>query len=72
MKKIISYILSWSLFWLGHLTSLIMGTIPALYTTYRWLMHKSMYMQDWAGNQTPWKHINENKLNAAANNKKFI
>jgi hypothetical protein len=61
MKKFISYILSWSLFWFGHLVSLIMGTIPALYTTYRWAMFKSMQIQDWAENETPWKHIKENE-----------
>ena len=58
MKKIISYILSWSLFWIGRFFSLIMGTIPALYTIYRWAMHKSICVQDWAGNKTPWKHVN--------------
>ena len=60
MKKPISYILSWTLFWFGHFVSLLMGTIPTLYTTYRWCMHKSMELQDWANNKTPWRHI-ENK-----------
>ena len=58
MKKLISYILSWFLFWFGHFISLIMGTMPALYSTYRWCMHKSMDIQDWADNETPWKHVN--------------
>jgi hypothetical protein len=58
MKKLIGYITAWSLFWIGHWTSLIMGVVPALYTTYRWLMYKSMSVQDWADNKTPWSHLN--------------
>jgi hypothetical protein len=58
MKKHIGYITAWSLFWIGHWTSLIMGVVPALYTIYRWLMYKSMAVQDWANNKTPWSHIN--------------
>lgn len=60
MKRLIGYISAWTLFWVGHWTSLVMGVVPSLYSTYRWLMHKSMELQDWAGNETPWKHVKEN------------
>ena len=59
MRKPIGYITAWTLFWIGQLTSLIMGTIPAMYTTYRWAMFNSIRIQDWAGNKTPWKHVTQ-------------
>ena len=59
MRKPIGYITAWSLFWLGHFISLIMSAAPALYSAYRWLMHKSINVQDWAGNKTPWKHVTQ-------------
>jgi hypothetical protein len=59
MRKLVAYISAWALYWLGHWTSLVMGAIPSLYSTYRWLMYKSMNVQDWAGNETPWKHVND-------------
>ena len=59
MKKLIAYISAWTLYWFGHFVSLIMGTIPAMYTTYRWAMFNSIRIQDWAGNKTPWKHITQ-------------
>jgi hypothetical protein len=58
MKKPIGYITAWTLFWLGHFISFIMSAAPKLYSVYRWSMHKSILIQDWAGNQTPWKHVN--------------
>ena len=61
MKRLIGYISAWTLFWVGHWTSLVMGVIPALYSTYRWLMLHSMQLQDWAGNETPWRHIKQNE-----------
>jgi len=59
MKKIIGYISAWALYWVGPWTSLVMGAIPSLYSAYRWLMLHSMRLQDWAGNETPWRHIKQ-------------
>ena len=59
MKKLIAYISAWTLYWFGYFVSLIMGTIPAMYTAYRWAMFNSIRIQDWAGNKTPWKHVTQ-------------
>lgn len=58
MRKPIGYIAAWLFYWLGYWTSYIMNPIPLMYSPYRWLMHKSIKLQDWAGNKTPWKHVN--------------
>ena len=58
MKRLTAYIFSWTLYWIGHWVSLVMGTIPSLYSAYRWAMLYSIRLQDWAGNKTPWKHVN--------------
>jgi hypothetical protein len=56
MKKLVAYILSWSLFWLGDVVSRVMrfDSMWWLYPVYNWLMLWSMRVQDWAGNATPW------------------
>lgn len=56
MKRIIAYITSWTLYWLGHWTSYVVR----LYPIYKSLMYNSMRIQDWAGNETPWQHIKQN------------
>ena len=58
MKRLTAYIFSWALYWIGQWISLVMGAIPSLYSAYRWAMLHSIRLQDWAGNKTPWKHVN--------------
>lgn len=57
MKKIIGFITSWTLYYLGHFTSKLMNELPFLYSTYNWLMIKSMNIQDWAKLKSPWKNV---------------
>jgi hypothetical protein len=56
VKKIIGYLLSWILYWLGHLISYPMNYFdwPWLYPLYNRLMLSSYSIQRWAGNITPW------------------
>lgn len=59
IKKLIAYLLSWSLYWLGDGVSRIMhlaNIFGILYPIYNTLMIWSGNVQDWAGNETPWIH----------------
>ena len=56
MKKIIGYIGSYILFWIGHAVSIVMNwTDGRFYGTYNYLMGASIKVQDWAGLDEPWK-----------------
>ena len=55
MKKIIGYIGSYGLFWMGQIVSIVMLQTGLFYTQYNWLMSKSSDIQDWAGLDRPWK-----------------
>ncbi len=60
MRKIIGYILSWTLYWLGDIVSKPMNWFEWawwLYPVYNRLMGWSLRVQDWAGNQGPWKKV---------------
>ena len=56
MRKLIGYIVSWTLYWFGHLTSYLLNfdSMWWLYPVYNRLMLWSLNAQDWAGNATPW------------------
>lgn len=56
MKKIIGYLVSWLLYWLGDLISYPMNYFDWswLYPLYNRLMLSSCSIQRWAGNITPW------------------
>lgn len=58
VKKIIGYIISYTLFWLGHLISQPMYRFDCfawLYPAYNTLMGWSIVVQDWAGLEEPWE-----------------
>lgn len=62
MKSCLGFIASWSLFWLGHWVSRPMSRwewAGHLYTSYSWLMTKSVQVQDWGG-KGPWYRCDEN------------
>lgn len=56
MRKLIGYIISWILFWIGDLVSKPMDRFDWawLYPMYNRLMISSLLVQDWAKNTTPW------------------
>jgi hypothetical protein len=58
MKKLIGYVTAWMLYYIGDLTYRLVEYIPNSYSAYHWLMYKSMNIQYWAGNETPWRHVN--------------
>ena len=57
MKKLVGYILSWTLYWLGDLISYLMNYFDWfwLYSFYNNVMLASLDVQAWAGNKTPWR-----------------
>jgi len=59
MKKIIARIVSEMLYYLGHWISFPMQWFDWtwLYPIYNQLMNCSSNIQDWAGNDRPWKKI---------------
>ena len=61
MKSVFARILSEILYYLGHWISFPMHWFDWawLYPTYNRLMISSSNIQDWAGNELPWKKINE-------------
>lgn len=61
MKKILARIASEVLYYLGHWISYPMHYFDWawLYPIYNRLMMYSNDIQDWAGNDKPWKKINE-------------
>ena len=62
MKKIIGYILSWILYWLGDLVSKPMNWFEWawwLYPVYNRLMRWSYNIQKWVGNDGPWIKKNQ-------------
>lgn len=63
MKKLIGYIGSWTLYWLGDFTSRPMHSFDWawLYPTYNNLMLWSSDIQEWAGNETPWREEEKEK-----------
>lgn len=57
MKKIVGWILSWSMFLLGDLVSKMMNTRVTywMFSIYCWLMVKSSNIQDWSQiDNGPW------------------
>ena len=60
MKKIIGYILSWTLYWLGDLASKPMHYFDWgwIYPVYNRLMIWSTDVQDWSGADGPWGEVN--------------
>ena len=61
LKKGIAYIVSWALFYIGNIISHLMCIkhLEGLYSQYSWCMKWSVKIQDWAQNESPWKHVNE-------------
>lgn len=55
MKKLISFISSYFLFYLGHIVYLIFVQYGMCYNIYNWLMDNSEKIQSWGGNTSPWK-----------------
>jgi len=60
MKKIMGYILSWTLYWLGDFISKPMHYFDwaCLYPVYNRLMIWSADAQDWSGCNGPWGEVN--------------
>lgn len=60
MRKLVGYIVSWTLYRLGDLISHPMNRFDWawLYSTYNNLMIASMLVQDWAKNTSPWRDSN--------------
>jgi len=60
VKKLIGYILSWTLYWLGDLVSKPMHWTYGywLYPVYNRLMIWSTDVQDWSGADGPWGEVN--------------
>ena len=59
MKKIMGYILSWTLYWLGDFISKPMHYFDwaCLYPVYNRLMIWSADAQDWSGCNGPWAEV---------------
>ena len=57
LKKIIALPLSYILFWIGHLTSMLLTKFPSLYCLYDWAMCNSVMIQEWAGLEKPWNKV---------------
>jgi hypothetical protein len=57
MKKLVAYIASWILFWIGDLISKPMNYFnwDWLYPIYNCLMLSSHLVQIWANNNKPWE-----------------
>ena len=55
MKKIIGFTLAWSLYYLGHWTSLLMKKYDVGFSFYSWCMVTSADIQDWAKLSKPWE-----------------
>lgn len=55
MKKVIGYIGTWTLYYLGHISSKLMYKIPVFYKMYQWFMMKSFEVQNWSELKSPWK-----------------
>ena len=64
MKKIVGYIGSYSFYYLGHWTSIIMYKfdLDFLYPLYRELMNWSLNLQYWANLDRPWKEPTESEI----------
>lgn len=60
MKKLVGYILSWALYWLGDFISKPMYSFDWawLYPAYNHLMFWSYDVQEWGGNHGPWRDSN--------------
>jgi hypothetical protein len=56
IKKLIAYLVSWTLFWMGDLVSRLIDNEDTfnLYSMSNKLMNASLSVQDWAENKTPW------------------
>lgn len=60
--KVIAWLISWLLYWAGHLTSVIMHSADVfgyLYPLYNRLMIWSFSVQCWADNESPWRRSDE-------------
>jgi len=60
MRKLIGYILSWTLYWLGDFISKPMHYFDwgCLYPVYNRLMIWSADAQDWSECNGPWRKVN--------------
>jgi hypothetical protein len=56
MRKNIGYVISWTLYWVGHCTSIPMHWTYGywLYPVYNCLMCWSVDVQDWSKADGPW------------------
>ncbi len=56
IKKLIAYLVSWVLFWMGDFVSWLIDDEDThnLHSIYSNLMNTSLNVQDWAENETPW------------------
>lgn len=61
MKRIVGYLASWALFWLGDITAKLMNHDPLawLYPVYNRIMGWSVDVQDWSGVDGPWKEAKQ-------------
>lgn len=58
MRKVVGYVVSWILFWLGDIVSRPMNWVECmwwLYPAYNKLMLWSSSVQDWSGANGPWR-----------------
>ena len=61
MRKIVGWLLSWLLFWLGDIVSKPLNWFECmwwLYPAYNRLMTWSYDVQEWGGDCGPWKKSN--------------
>lgn len=65
MKKIIGWLLSWTLYYMGDAVSKVLNTnvvgnserlASIVYPVYNWLMHRSDAIQNWGG-AGPWENV---------------
>ena len=59
VKKFTGFLVAWILFWIGDLAGRISLRvhIAAIWQIYQVSMKWSSDVQDWAGNETPWKNV---------------
>lgn len=63
LLKPVAWLLSWMFFWIGHVWSLLLEDteeddseklVEFLYNRYNNNMRRSLAIQEWANNKTPW------------------
>jgi hypothetical protein len=60
MRKFIAWPIAWTLFWIGHCTSVVFlrhdwTFMYAAFRLYQWVMQTSVGVQDWALLRGPWE-----------------